>query len=137
MGAMDARRLELYELLKPKLDEEPARQLVLALPADPENLATKDDLRSLEERFNARLDGRLEPLEARLDGRLESLEARLDGRLESLDARLDGRLESLEARLDARFAKMENLLTRRMVTILGAWTIMVGSTVGWVTALLG
>lgn len=115
MGAMDARRLELYELLKPKLDEEPARELVLALPADPENLATKDDLRSLEERFNARLDGRLE----------------------SLDARLDGRLESIDARLDARFAKMENLLTRRMVTILGAWTIMVGSTVGWVTALLG
>lgn len=126
MGAMDARRLELYELLKPKLDEEPARELVLALPADPENLATKDDLRSLEERFNARLDGRL-----------ESLDARLDGRLEPLEARLDGRLESLEARLDARFAKMENLLTRRMVTILGAWTIMVGSTVGWVTALLG
>ena len=92
MGAMDARRLELYELLKPKLDEEPARALVLALPAEPERLATKDDLLALE--------------------------------------------GSLASRMDTRFAQLENTLTRRMVTIMGAWTILVGSTVGWVTALL-
>lgn len=92
MGAMDARRLELYELLKPKLDEEPARALVLALPADPEHLATKDDLAGAEER--------------------------------------------LTTRMDVGFAKMESTLTRRMLTILGGWTILVGSTVGWVTALL-
>ncbi len=88
MGAMDARRLQLYELLKPKLDEEPARALVLELPADPEKLATKDDL------------------------------------------------NSLEGRLDTRLAQMEATLTRRMVTIMGAWTILVGSTIGWVTAVL-
>ena len=44
MEAMDARRLKLYELLKPKLDEEPARELVLALPSEPERLVTKDYL---------------------------------------------------------------------------------------------
>jgi len=98
MGAMDARRLKLYELLKPKLDEEPARALVLALPGNPDNLATKDDFLAHDERMHARFD-------------------------------------ALESRMDARFAQMESTLTRRMVTIMGAWTILVGSTIGWVAAL--
>ncbi len=99
MGAMDARRLELYELLKPKLDEEPARALVLALPATADELATKNDLATM-----------------------------LTG--------VDARFESLESRLDARFAQLEATLTRRMVSILGGWTVIVGSTVGWVAVLL-
>jgi hypothetical protein len=103
MGAMDARRLELYELLKPKLDEEPARALVLALPAEPERLATKDDLMALKT---------------------------------GLRGELIARMDVGFAQMDARFAQLETTLTRRMVTIMGAWTILVGSTVGWVTALL-
>jgi hypothetical protein len=88
MGAMDAGRLELYELLKPKLDEEAARRLVLALPASPEMQVTNENMRAAFEAF--------------------------------------------ADRMDARFAQLEATLTRRMVTILGAWTILVGSTVGWV-----
>jgi hypothetical protein len=99
MGPMNARRLELYELLKPKLDEEPARALVLALHDDPENLATKDDLAGLEQRLEARFD-------------------------------------VFENRMEARFAKQDAVLTRRMVTIMGAWTILVGSAFGWAAALL-
>jgi len=91
MGAMDAGRLELYELLKPKLDEAPARALVLALAPNPETLMTKSDL--------------------------------------------DARFDVFEARMDTRFAQLETTLTRRMLTILGAWTILVGSTVGWVAVL--
>jgi hypothetical protein len=37
---MDQGRLELYDMLKPKLDEETARRLVLALPSQPDQLAT-------------------------------------------------------------------------------------------------
>src|SRR5439155_1606828 len=44
-------------------------------------------------------------------------------------------LDAIEARMRARFDRLENVLTRRMVTIMGAWTILVGSTVGWVFAL--
>lgn len=113
MGAMDARRLELYELLKPKLDEEPARALVLALPADPDSLVTKDYL-----------DRRFDSFEARIDGRF----AQMDGRFSQIDARF--------AQMDARFARMEATLTRRMVTIMGGWTILLASTIGWATALL-
>jgi hypothetical protein len=98
MSAMDARRLALYELLKPTLDEEPARELVLALPAAPDQLATKNDLTS----------------------QFDSLEAKLDVKF---------------AQIEARFDRMENVLTRRMVAIMGAWTILVGSTVGWIFAL--
>ena len=96
---MDARRLELYELLKPKLDEEAARQLVLALPPDPETLARQEDLRRLGE---------------------------------DLRAEFRAEIRALGDRMDARFAQQEATFTRRMVTILGAWTILVGSTVGWV-----
>jgi hypothetical protein len=103
---MDARRLELYELLKPKLDEEAASKLVLALPPDPETIVTKEDLRLLAERFEARF------------------------------AAFEERFAASEARMDARFARMEATLTRRMVTIMGAWTILVGSAFGWAAALL-
>lgn len=99
MSAMDARRLELYELLKPKLDEEAARRLVLELPPEPETIATKSDLQAQSDRIDARFD-------------------------------------SFEARMDARFARLESGLTRRMITIMGAWTILVGSAFGWAAALL-
>jgi recombinational DNA repair protein RecR len=42
MDGMDAERLELYEMLKPTLQEEPARRLVLALGPTPETVVTKD-----------------------------------------------------------------------------------------------
>lgn len=96
--------MEVYELLKPMLDEEPARALVLALPAEAERLATKDDLVGLA----------------------------LHSDLVELTARMDVGFAQVESRL----AQLEATLTRRMVTIMGAWTILVGSTVGWVSALL-
>jgi hypothetical protein len=103
---MDARRLELYELLKPKLEEEPARALVLALPPSPDALVTKDDLAAAFERFGATMDIRFAQIDARF------------------------------AQIDARFAQSEATLTRRMITIMGAWTILFGSTVGWALALV-
>lgn len=41
---MNARQLRLYELLKPKLEAEPARELVLALGPDSGDVVTKDYL---------------------------------------------------------------------------------------------
>jgi len=41
MKDMDEGRLELYDLLKVKLDEEPARRLVAALGPHPDELVTK------------------------------------------------------------------------------------------------
>lgn len=106
MGAMDARRLELYDLLKPKLDEEPARQLVLALPAEPEKLLTKDDF---------------------LSG-LTSLERRIDVRFASIDVRF--------AEVGERMARLETALTRRMIGIMGAWAGIVSVAWGVALAVL-
>ncbi len=52
MESMDAERLELYELLKPTLHEEPARRLVLALGPTPSDVVTKG---FLKETLDARL----------------------------------------------------------------------------------
>jgi hypothetical protein len=73
MGAMDARRLRLYELLKPKLDEEPARELVLALGPEPAEVVTRAILKS---------------------------------------------------ELDSALAQMTDKLTWRMITVMGAWTVI-------------
>ena len=59
MDVMDAKRLELYDLLKPKLDEEAARKLVLALPSEPDQLVTKTDMRVELELAEARIVDRL------------------------------------------------------------------------------
>lgn len=82
---MDARRLGFTRMLKPKLDEGPARELVLALPPPPSELVTKDYL--------------------------------------------NGRLETLEARVVDR-------LTWRMITVMGAWSVIVSSAWGVVLAVL-
>ena len=105
MEAMDARRLRLYELLKPKLDEEPARELVLALAPEPDQLVTKDHL----------------------DLRLSAFEDRMDARLAVFEARMD----ACFAQIDGRFAQLETTLTRRMVAIMGAWTVSVASAFAW------
>lgn len=93
MEAMDARRLRLYELLKPKLGEEGAKELVLQLPPRPEALATKHDLDVLK--------------------------------------------TSIVGSMDARFAQLEATLTRRMVAIMGAWTVVLASTAAWASAIFG
>jgi hypothetical protein len=79
---MDADRLELYELLKPKLDEEVARRLVLALGPRPERLVTVDHL-------------------------------------------------------DAKLAEVTDKLTWRMITIMGAWTVIATSLFAFMSRLFG
>ncbi len=128
MCAMDARRLELYELLKPKLEEEPARALVLALPADPDRLATKDDI--------AGIGDDMAGIVLSLGQRMDRIQEGMDRMEERLIERMDHIQESLVERMDARLAQQDATLTRRMVTIMGAWTILTGSTIGWVAVLL-
>lgn len=100
MEAMDARRLCLYELLKPTLGEEVAKELVLQLPAEPGALATKADL--------------------------DALKAQILDRMDARSAEVNGQIGQLEA-----------TLTRRMIGIMGAWTVLLASTAAWASAILG
>ena len=59
MEAMDERKLSLYHRLVPKLDEGLARDLVLALPSDPNELVTKDYLADQLMLHEARIVDRL------------------------------------------------------------------------------
>ncbi|WP_420639604.1 hypothetical protein [Candidatus Poriferisocius sp.] len=79
----ERRRFALMDRLIEELGEEEAETLMASLPpvawAD---LATKDDLRNLEDRLNARI--------ARIDARFEQIDGRfaqVDARFEQVDAR--------------------------------------------------
>ena len=78
-----------------------------------------DALDGKVDRFEARLDRRVDSLGSRFDGRIDSLEARFDGRFDSLGSRFDGRIESLEARFDGRFDTLQSHLEGRIDTLEG------------------
>lgn len=70
-----------------------------------DSLATKQDVRDLEVRIDARfarVDARFEFLEKHLDTRLAELEKRLEIRFAEQGARFDGRLSDLERRMTIR-----------------------------------
>jgi hypothetical protein len=124
MGAMDARRLELYELLKPTLGEDPARKLVLALPAQPDELTTKGDLLTTK----ADLEQIVLTTRADLERTMGALKEEMGALKEEMHVRF--------AQMDARFERLENILTRRMVAILGSWTVVMASAFAWAGAVL-
>src|SRR5512134_3408231 len=64
-----------------------------------DTLATKQDLRELEVRVDARF--------ALVDGRLESLERHVDTRLAELERRMEHRFGEQSAHFDARLADLE------------------------------
>ena len=55
-----------------------------------ENLATKDDLKLLEQSLEARIDGVEQSLEAKIDGVEQRLEAKIDGLGKTMTIRLGG-----------------------------------------------
>jgi hypothetical protein len=102
---------ELYRGLEELLGTARADTLMSMLPgigwAD---VATKNDLRQLEERVEARIDARF----ARVDARFTGVDAQLAG--------VDGRFTDLERRMDARFhesqARFETSLREQTRTLM-------------------
>ena len=111
-----------------------------------DTLATKQDLRELETRIDARfvatkqdlseLDARfpqnLRELEirvdarfARMDTRFDYLEKHLDTRLAEQEKRGEIRLSELSARFDGRLADLERRMTLRMLAGIGAVSALV------------
>jgi hypothetical protein len=79
-------RLQLAEALKRALgDEEGITLMELLPPVGWADVATKQDLRLIDLRFDA--------LEARMDNRFESLEARMDARFQITEARMEAKFE--------------------------------------------
>lgn len=139
MEAMDARRLRLYELLKPRLGEEGAKELVLRLPARPETLATKADLEILKTQILDRMDARSAEVDARFAG-VDVHFAEVLGEMNARFGEMNGRLGEVDAgfgEMNGRIAQLEATLTRRMVAIMGAWTVLLASTAAWASTIFG
>ena len=78
MAVSEARRRDLYNALDELLGTEEADTLMAYLPAyETIDVATKDDIRRLEDRLD-HLEQRFDRLEERLDGGLNSVNQRLD-----------------------------------------------------------
>ena len=86
---------QLYSKLEDLLGGQDAGTLMGCLPpvgwAD---VATREDLRNLEGRLDARMDALGSRLEV-LDNRLDAMERRLEARMGEMEARIEGRGRSL------------------------------------------
>lgn len=86
-------RRTAYRHLEQVFGPEGARAIMSQIPPFAwESIATKDDLRALEERFTGRVDA----LDERLTGRIDAV----DGKLGALDERLTGRFDAIDGKLD-------------------------------------
>jgi hypothetical protein len=113
MEITEETRHRLYQRLEEVLEPEEATTLMAHLPpvgwAD---VATKHDLRALEERLDLRFESIDQRFDA-IDQRFESLEERLDLRFESIDLRF----ESIDLRFDStgqRIGSLEERLALRI-----------------------
>ncbi len=116
----EERRFALLERLIELLGKEEARTLMESLPPVLwTHLATKDDLRALEERLRADFNGQFAELNAKFDGGFAMLNAKIDGGF----ANIDGRFANIGAALKEHRAETTLQLakqTRAMViTLIG------------------
>jgi hypothetical protein len=68
-----------------------------------ENLATKRDLKELENRLEIRfkeLDGRIKEMETRLEVRIKEVETKLEVRIKEVETRLEVRIKELDLRIE-------------------------------------
>ncbi len=143
MSMTEAERLELYELAKRQVGDRFAELMIKAVPADPERLATKDDLAVLgadlrTETAHLRTELRTEMADLRTELRTEMADLRADLRTEMADLRTDLRTEMAGLRTELK-TEMRDLRTElktemRDLTAQQTRTMTIGL-VGSVTAL--
>ena len=99
MAVSEARRRDLYNVPDELLGTDEADTLMAYLPAyETIDVATKDDIRRLEDRLD-HLEQRFDRLEQRLDGGLNSVNQRLDRSLITQSAGLIAMVGTLVAAL--------------------------------------
>ena len=111
MPPSEKRRLKLYETLIDSVGDEAAATLMECLPPGGwENVATKEDLKLLEERLTVKIAG--------LDGKI----AALDGKIAALDGKIDNGLDSVRgeiAALDGKIARLDDKIDNGLVGLRG------------------
>ena len=113
MSVSDTRRMEMYETLIDRLGGEPAATLMEFLPPGGwENVATKDDLRLLDERF-AGLHDRIDALDRKIETGLAGVHSRIDG----LDGKIEAGLTGLRGEFALAMARQTRTIVFTMVGI--------------------
>ena len=98
MSIDEQSRRELHDRLEEALGSAPAETLMASLPPQGwADVATKDDLARVEERFTVRLDAMDERFSARFDAMDERFSARFDGLSERFDLKLESSANALRA----------------------------------------
>ncbi|MBA2751850.1 MAG: hypothetical protein H0U41_06390 [Actinobacteria bacterium] len=98
MSIDEQSRRELHDRLEEALGSAPAETLMASLPPQGwADVATKDDLARVEERFTVRLDAMDERFSARFDAMDERFTARFDGLSERFDLKLESSANALRA----------------------------------------
>ncbi len=128
MSMTEAERLELYELAKRQVGDRFAELMIKAVPADPERLATKDDLAVLG------ADLRTETAHLRTELRTEMADLRTELRTEMADLRTE--MADLRTELKTEMAGLRTDLKTEMrdLTAQQTRTMTIGL-VGSITAL--
>ncbi|HSH60447.1 MAG TPA: hypothetical protein VK988_12580 [Acidimicrobiales bacterium] len=97
MSIDDQARRALHDRLEEALGSAPAETLMASLPPQGwAEVATKEDLSRVEERFTARLDA----MDERFTARLDAMDERFTVRLDAMDERFTGRLDAFSDRFD-------------------------------------
>jgi predicted PurR-regulated permease PerM len=110
-------------LIKAKMPKEQAEVLATEYANIlTDRLATKDDLKNLEQRLDAKIGG----VEQRLDAKIDGVEQRLDAKIENvkddiknleqrLDTKIDGVKESLEKDMRGIELNLTNLILKSQI----------------------
>ena len=73
-------------------------------------LATRTDLRALEQRMDTRF--------ANVDARFDKHETKFDAKVDKLEAKLTGRIDLLDAKIDRNFEAMRGLVMQSTLAML-------------------
>ena len=91
MAIEERRRSELFRAMSQSLGEEPAVTMFELLPPPDTELATRRDLASIDQRFDA-VDQRFDAIDQRFDAvgqRFDAIDQRFDAHRREIDAKLD------------------------------------------------
>jgi len=119
MSIDEQSRRELHDRLEEALGSAPAETLMASLPPQGwADVATKDDLARVEERFTVRLDAMDERFSARFDAMDERFGARFDGLSERFDLKLESSANELRADFRGEITAAITAQTRTVILAL-------------------
>jgi len=107
MSIDEQSRRELHDRLEEALGSAPAETLMASLPPQGwADVATKDDLARVEERFTVRLDA----MDERFSARFDAMDERFGARFDAMDERFTARFDGLSERFDLKLESSANEL---------------------------